>query len=153
MLYLREATEQDLELMMAWRSNPLVYEGFYTQTEPLKWEEHLKWWESRNRDWRTLIIVLVSAYKERRVGVVTIGQLDHWSPEIGYYLGEVSLWGKGFGKEAVKLGLNWLRERGYKWCHTTVLVSNKRSAGLLWKLGFQAIGPAREGELWLTKNL
>lgn len=153
MIYLREATEQDLELLMAWRSNPVVYEGFYQQNAPLEWEEHLGWWKSRNKDWRTFIIVLVSAYRDRKVGVVTIGQLDHWNPEIGYYIGEVSLWGKGIGKEAVKLGINWLKERGYKACHTTVKIENKRSANLLWKLGFQVLGGAREGEIWLSKPL
>jgi len=138
--------------MMAWRSSPLIFEGFYQQNAPLEWEEHFNWWKSRN-NWRTFIIVLVSAHRSRNIGVVTLGQLDHWSPEVGYYIGEVSLWNKGYGKKAVKLALNWLRERGYKHCHTTVLLSNKASAHLLWILGFQVSGGAREGELWLTKSL
>lgn len=153
MIYLREATESDLPLMMAWRSSPLVYEGFYQQTAPLQWDEHVKWWKSRNSDWRTFIIVHVSSYHERPVGVVTIGQLDHWSPEIGYYVGEVSLWGQDIGEEAVGKALNWLKERGYQYCHTTVKMNNNRSVKLLWSLGFTMLGGAREGELWLTKSL
>ena len=149
MLYLREAKNSDLELLMAWRSNRLVYEGFYQQTEPLKWEEHIAWWESRNKDWREFIIV----FNERDVGIVTIGQLDHWSPEIGYFIGEVTLWGQGIGKESVKLALKWLKDKGYEYCHTTVLKDNQRSLNLLKGLGFQVLGDARKGELWLTKNL
>ena len=105
MILLRDANKSDLPLIMAWRSNPLIYQGFYQQTEPLRWEEHLAWWESRNKDWREFIIVLVEDTEMRDVGVVTIGQLDHWSPEAGVLLGEVSLWGKGIGTQAVRGGI------------------------------------------------
>lgn len=149
MIYLREASQADLELMMVWRSNPLIYQGFYQQKEPLTWGEHLDWWESRNQDWRTFII----NYEERAVGVVTIGQLDHWSPEIGYYIGEVSLWGRGIGKKAVQKVLEILKTYGKQYTHTTVLEDNERSLRLLKSLGFEILGKAREGEVWLTKNL
>ncbi len=138
---------------MAWRSNPLVYAGFYQQREPLKWEEHKNWWDSRNRDWREFIIVLVEDIEMRDVGVVTIGQLDHWSPEVGYFLGNPIDWGKGYGKEAVSQALGWLRRQGKEYCHTTVLKSNKRSLNLLLGLGFEILGKAREGEVWLQKKL
>jgi RimJ/RimL family protein N-acetyltransferase len=149
MTRLIKAEETDLELMMAWRSNPLIYQGFYTQTKPLIWEEHLNWFRSRNQDWRTFIII----YNDRKVGVVTIGQLDHWSPEIGYYIGEVSLWGNGIGKEAIQLALEWIKDYGKNYAHTTVMESNSRSLGLLKSLGFEILGKARKGELWLTKSL
>ena len=92
MITLRQATQDDLRLMLAWRNNPQVYQGIYNQSvenRKLTWEEHTNWFASRNKDWRTFII----EYNGEPVGVVTIGQLDHWCPEIGYYVGEVSLWG------------------------------------------------------------
>ncbi len=153
MILLRKTTEADKALIMAWRSNTLVYAGFYSQKSPLKWEENKNWWASRNKDWREFIIVLVEGTEMRDVGVVTIGQLDHWSPEIGYFVGEVSLWGKGVGKEAVKLVLGWLKGQGKEYCHTTVLKDNKRSLNLLKRLGFKVLGNAREGEVWLQKKL
>lgn len=149
MLHLRNASEADLPLIMAWRSNPLIFKGFYQQNKPLAWEEHLNWWNSRNEDWREFIII----YDDRAIGVVTIGQLDHWSPEIGYYIGEVSLWGKGIGKDAVRLGLEKLREYGKEYCHTTVFKSNKRSVRLLKSLGFKYLGKARPDEIWMQKEL
>ena len=153
MVYLRLATDADLSLMMAWRSNPDIYQGFYTQVSPLKWEEHLKWWKSRNQDWRSFIIVLVEKNYAREVGVVNIGQLDHWSPEIGYYVGNVTDWGKGIAREALEEAFKWLKERGYKYCHTTIKMDNERSSKLAWGLGFSVVCGAREGELWLTKEL
>ena len=149
MLNLRQANEDDLPLIMAWRSNPLIYEGFYQQNEPLTWPEHIDWWNSRNKDWRTFIIEL----DNRKVGVVNIGQLDHWSPEIGYFIGEVSLWGQGIGKKAVGLALQWLKEYGKQYAHTTILDNNKRSINLIKALGFRRLGKARDGESWYQIKL
>jgi len=167
---LREATETDLELMMAWRSNPLVYQGFYTQDKPLTWEEHLNWWRSRNKDWRTFIILIQDQmthadisyedglWRKRCVGVVNVGQLDHWSPEVGYYVGEVTLWGKGIGKEAVRLALEWIKNYGkdhthITGIHTTIPDNNEKSIRLIKSLGFEYLGPARPGESWWQKKL
>lgn len=146
---LREANNTDLKQMMAWRNQPEVYQGFYQQKEPLTRGEHLAWWKSRNQDWRTFII----NYKGQDVGVITIGQLDHWSPEIGYYIGEVSLWGKGIGKKAVQKVLEILKTYGKQYTHTTVLENNERSLRLLKSLGFEILGKAREGEVWLTLKI
>lgn len=149
---LRRATESDLPLIMAWRSNPLIYQGFYTQNAPLTWQEHIGWWNSRN-DWREFIILLVEDTDIRPVGVVTIGQLSHWSSEIGYFIGEITLWGKGYGKEAVTLACEWLKKQGKEYAHTTILDDNKRSIRLIGSLGFQYLGKAREGEAWYQKKL
>lgn len=153
MIFLRNAHESDLPLIMAWRSNPLCYQGFYTQKQPLSWEEHINWWKSRNKDWREFLIVLVEGTHVRDIGIVTIGQLDHWSPEVGYVIGEVSLWGKGFGKEAVRLACDWLRMMGKEYCHTTIKDKNLRSIRLIKNLGFKRLGKAREGESWYQKKL
>jgi len=147
--YLRPTEKSDYPLIMSWRSNPLVFQGFYRQTEPLKWEEHIAWIKSRNQDWRNFIIM----YEDRPVGGVTIGQLDHWEPEVGYYIGEVSLWGKGIGREAVKLALDYIKNYGREHCHTTVLESNERSIRLLESLGFKKNGEARKGEIWMKAEL
>ena len=167
MVRLEEATEKDLPLMMAWRSNPLVYQGFFQQNAPLDWDEHVKWFRSRNQDWRTFIAWLrIEPFPpfsncedyDRPIGVVTIGQLDHWSPEIGYYIGEVSLWGHGFGKMVVKEGIKWLQ--GYikqhphiEAVHTTVLKNNKRSVSLLKGLGFERMAEARKDEIWMSRGI
>ena len=149
---LRKATRQNLKLMFEWRNQPEVYQGFYvqgTENRKLTWGEHITWWEYRNRDWRTFII----EYESNPIGVVTIGQLDHWCPEIGYYIGEKSLWGKGIGKEAVRLGLEYIKNYGREYAHTTVLDTNERSIRLLKSLGFERLGKAREGESWYQKQL
>jgi RimJ/RimL family protein N-acetyltransferase len=149
MITLRPATDADLPLMFAWRNNPEVYQGFYQQTKPLTWSEHRNWWYSRPSSWKSFIIQL----EEKPIGVINLGQLEHWSPEIGWYVGEVDEWGHGYGKEAVRLAMLYLKERGYEYCHTTIKWDNERSIKIAWKLGFQEQSQAREGEIWLTNNL
>jgi len=149
MITLREATSSDLSLMFKWRNDPEIYQGFYQQTEPLQWEEHENWWASRPPSWETSIIML----GEEPIGVVNIGQMEHWSPEIGYYLGSSEYFGKGYMKEALLQTFDYLKERGYDYCHTTIKIENERSSGLAWRLGFTMLGGAREEEVWLTKDL
>ena len=153
MIFLRLAHEPDLLLMLAWRSNPLIFEGFYSQEQPLVWQEHLDWFRSRNEDWRTFIIELVEDDTPRPVGVVTIGQMDYWEPETGIYVGEVSLWSKGIGKQALRQAIDYLKQKGYKYTRTTILDSNERSIKLYLSLGFKRIGEARPGESLYRKEL
>jgi RimJ/RimL family protein N-acetyltransferase len=149
MISLRTATDADLPLMFKWRNQPEVYEGFYSQKEPLTWGEHRNWWYSRPSSWKTFIVY----NDEIPIGVINLGQLEHWSPEIGWYIGEIDEWGKGYGTEAVRQALLWLKEQGYEYCHTTIKWDNNRSIRLAWNLGFESLCAAREGEMWLTNDL
>lgn len=148
MITLRKATEDDLPFMFEGRNRPEVYAGFYQQKEPLNWGEHRNWWRSRNQDWRTFII----EYDALPVGVLTMGQLDHWCPEIGYYVFP-EWWGQGIGRKAVRTAMDHLKSMGYEYCHTTVKKDNERSIMLLEALGFTLLGDARPGEVWYQKLL
>ena len=148
-IYLRPLLKSEYPLTMAWRSNPDIFQGFVQQTAPLKWEEHIAWHKSRNRDWRNFIAM----YNGRPIGVVTIGQLDHWSPEIGIIVGETSLWGKGIGTAMVEKAIAWIRNyaKNHKQiyaCHTTILDNNKASIRIFEKCGFVYVDEARPGESW-----
>ena len=110
---IRQVTDSDLELLMAWRSNPLIYKFFYIQKEPLKWEEHYSWWISRNNriDW---MILIEESNIARRVGSVNISQLDTDNPEVGVFIGELFLWGKNIGRYSVLHMLKWAKIWGIK---------------------------------------
>ena len=145
---LRSAIKDDLELMMAWRSTPAVYEGFYIQQEPLTWEEHWNWWESRTKrmDW----IVVFEDNGVRDVGVVNVTGLGNRSPSIGIYIGDVRLWGKKIGSRAVGLALNWLSASGFKEAQADILKDNIASIRMFESVGFRKVGEGREGE-WLYR--
>lgn len=148
---LQLATKDDLHQMLRWRNDPRLMQGFYQQSRSkhiITWEEHVKWFENRNQDWRTFIIL----YGSDKVGVVTIGQLDHWSPEVGYYV-SYPRWGMGIGKEAVRQALAYIKKYGRDYAHATVLKNNERSVRLLKSLGFTELGDARPDEIWMQKKL
>ncbi len=155
---LREATESDLELVMAWRSNPLVYEQMYLQKGPLVWEEHWKWWHTRDTSWKIFIIQCADTLTgletgRRSVGVVQISRLDTQEPEVGIYIGETTLWGKGIGKEALLESHVFLSELGYKKVVAAILDSNERSKRLFTSLGYQYVGIANPSESLYRKEL
>ena len=146
----REATDNDISFVFNLRNNPLVWKGLYTQSRenrPLQWDEHLNWWKSRH-NWKMFVIQADG----KDVGVLNFGQLDCWIPQVGLYL-HPDEWNKGIGRQALKLGLDWLKLKKYSACHTTILKDNIRSIKLFKGLGFRRIGEARKGESWWQTRL
>jgi RimJ/RimL family protein N-acetyltransferase len=140
----RPATEGDLELLMAWRSHPELYQHFYEQDEELSWDDHLEWWNSRTdrRDW---IISIREDSRWRDVGVIALSDLSG-TPEVHVWIGEVPLWGNGIATDAVQFAVSWLRKREYSKAFARILDQNGSSQHLFEKVGFERTGPAREGE-------
>jgi RimJ/RimL family protein N-acetyltransferase len=148
MIQLRNATNDDIDFYLSVRNDPKVYPGFYTQREPIPWQTHRVWWFSRNQDWRKFVIELDG----KPIGILNLGQLDHWSPECGVAL-LPDYQGLGYGQESVKMALERLKGWGYRYCHTTIAKTNKASLKLFTGCGFEILGDAREGESWLTKTI
>jgi RimJ/RimL family protein N-acetyltransferase len=133
---IRHAKVQDLELMLAWRSNPEIYRHFKEQDGPLEWSEHLDWFRSRHENREDFII----EYKGRRVGSVSIDEEGY----IGVYIGETAAQGDGVGEYAVK----WLIEEyaGDRELKAEIKDENEVSMALFESLGFKEID--REGS-WI----
>lgn len=92
-------SENDLELVYAWRSNPEIYRHFRQQDGPLVWEDHVEWFHSRSRARHDFII----RFDNRRVGVVSLDDAN----EVGVLLGDYSARGHGVATAA----LHWLCQR------------------------------------------
>jgi len=89
----------DLELVLAWRSNPKIYHHFHKQDSPLDWDAHLSWYESPDQHHHNYVI----NYKFRRVGAVSV-RSDN---SISIYIGDFSARGQGVAKAT----LGWMCER------------------------------------------
>lgn len=141
----RPATEGDLELLLAWRSHPDVYENFYVQSGPLDWDEHVSWWNSRSarRDW---IITVNEDGRWRDVGIVNVSDLDTNFPKVGVYVGEVTLWGRGVASDAVEFAVEWLKSEEYSAAKARILDQAEASRRVFEKAGFERVGEARECE-------
>ena len=152
---LRETRDSDIELVLAWRNNSQVWERLYAQSRenrPLTWEEHYSWWNSRH-NWQRWIIQVNDNITTRDVGCINLSQLDSWCPQVGLFIGEVGLWGKGVGRESLLLALSWLRAKGYVKVWTTILKDNERSIRLFGSVGFRRVGEGRVGEWSYEKDL
>jgi RimJ/RimL family protein N-acetyltransferase len=124
-IYLRPLRLEDLELVLAWRSDTDIYEDLLQQSSPLKWEEHLTWFAERPPSRRDFII----EYDGRRVGVVSINKDDM----ITIYVGEKGVWGNGIGTLAVE----WLCEHcADRVPRTKVSADNTRSRAIFEGLDF-----------------
>ena len=139
---LREVTSADLPLMLAWAHIKEVWKYLPTARhgENLTWENHWRWWNSREqrKDW--MIEVDSDDYGFRPVGVV-IGNLK--SGEIGLYIGETTLWGHGIGLEALKRGVVQMGNLGFERIWAVVHPKNKRSQRLFIRAGFTKKGKGR----------
>lgn len=117
----------DLELVMAWRSHPKVYDRSRQQDGPLNWDEHVTWFESRDPERQDFIL----HYDGRRVGVVSLNTHD----EVSIYLGDFSAHGHGVATTA----LDWLTERFENRVPLVAEINedNEASKQLFTKCGFQ----------------
>ena len=125
---------KDLELVLAWRSNPKIYHHFRRQDSPLEWKDHLSWYESRAADRHDFVI----HYEGRRVGVVSVGTDE----EISIYLGDLSAHGQGVATAA----LRWLCER---FEHRSPLIAEVHVENIPSKRLFEGCGfrpDGRDGE-------
>lgn len=145
---LREATDcSDATLVLSWRSNPLIWQGSYVQNRenrPLTWEEHWKWWKSQ-KNGKIFIVQLNDGVIVRDVGYLNIGGLDK-QPDFSIAIGEVTLWGKGIAKQALLLGIEWLKKHGYREVYANIIKNNERSIRLFKSVGFKTVGDGRDGE-------
>lgn len=143
-MILEPLTEEDLELVLAWRSIPDVYKFQASQKDVLSWEEHLNWFKNRKHREDYFII-----YKNRKIGMVNVFNLDTDMPELGIYIGEIKLWGNGLASEAIDLLVDNLKKKGYDKICATTNKENCRSIKLWEKLGFKRKEEVKNGTEWL----
>ena len=125
---LRPATRQDIDRMYQWRNDPDIYRWFREQDGELNWHDHVDWFQSRPDDREDLII----EYLGGPVGVVSIAS----DGDVGIYIGEQRLWGKGLASEALEKALNGRVGEFTAEIH----VENEASQNLFESEGFEKTG-------------
>ena len=153
---LRPCTVDDMPLILAWRNNPLLYKTLYTQGYQgkglISWEEHYSWWESHGNLQRRIIWVTDST-GTRSVGYIQFADWGDGVADIGIYIGEITLWGKGIGRRALTIAMADLRDMGTKVVRADVVISNVASQRMFESLGFSKVAGRREGECSYQRGL
>lgn len=147
----REIEEDDLELLLAWRNHPKVYRHSTQQDSLLTWDEHYSWYHSREdrKDW---IIVYDNGEYKRDIGSLSLKNTGDERPEIGIYIGEVTLHGQGLGTEALEEGLKLIEELGYETLKAEISKENKGSIALFKKMGFEEEEEKRGKKIFIRES-
>ena len=156
-LTLRDVTERDLPLLLAWRQDREVMRYLPSAPTRMSWEVEWAWWVGRRNRldrmvvgeyWRTSA---PDYYPDppgrtatRPIGVV---HYDRETGEVGILMGERSLWGLGLGKQALGMLLEELVGEPRIWA--LVHPANEASLALFQHAGFKLVGEGRNGQLRL----
>ena len=95
----RVLEEEDLELVLCWRSQPRIYKWARRQRERLDWDEHQKWFETLPSS----SVYYIIEWSGRRVGLVGLDANDF----ISIYIGDES----ALGNNVATRGLKWICEK------------------------------------------
>lgn len=106
MLNLRPITDSDTPFIVRWRNTESVRKNFLYR-EPFTAEIHEKW--LKEKVYTGKVIQYIIEYKGHPVGSVYLRDIDkeNSSAELGIFIGENSVRGKGIGADAVRLMLDF----------------------------------------------
>jgi RimJ/RimL family protein N-acetyltransferase len=138
---------QDLELILAWRSNPLIFEYFLVQDKPLSWEEHQYYWSQIDNRFDYVIF-----YEGRRIGYFSLRKNSKSRFEVSILIGEIRLWGTGLGSVSLKKGIQVAKEKNIEILIANIHKMNSKSIRLFEKVGFKKEFTQLDNN-WLTYSL
>ena len=98
MVYLREATMQDMDLIYEWANDPAVRINSFN-SEPIQYDTHVKWFKRIMSDESVLQYILMD--DDKNVGQIRLN-IDGAEAEIGYSIAS-DYRGKGYGHLILQL--------------------------------------------------
>ena len=145
----RAIEKEDLPLFVTWLNDPEVNENLFTIL-PLSLDSEEKWYQDmmeRRAEARPLVIEIPQGEDWQPIGVAGLEGID-WinrSAELGLFIGEKSLWQKGYGQKTLRL----LLKHGFETLNLNriflrVFATNQRGIHAYEKTGFVLEGRMRQ---------
>ena len=141
-IYLRPMTEDDAELIVAWRNKPELKRFFISQAD-FTIEGHLKWFRTMKESGRACQMMIIDKRDDRPLGSVDIKDIDHdhHKGEYGIFIGDEAARGRGIGTEAAKLMIQYGFEKlGLHRIYLRALAGNEQAIRSYEKAGFKHEG-------------
>lgn len=139
---IRPIEKQDTENILKWRNSKHVKDNFCVEHDITK-EEHENWLKNQIDTQKTYQFVIYDKELKQDVGSVFIKNIDQQDKngEFGIFIGLKEALGRGIGKDAMSLILNFAKEtlKLHK-VYLRVLEKNDRAIHLYQKIGFQIEG-------------
>lgn len=107
-VYLRLMTQEDTDLIVAWRNSPEVRRNFIYQ-ELFTRQGHLHWVQNMVETGKVVQMIICDMGTDTPLGSVYIRDIDrqHSKAEYGIFIGEASARGRGVGTAAARLMLDY----------------------------------------------
>ncbi len=141
-IYLRPMTEDDAELIVAWRNKPELKRFFISQAD-FTVEGHLKWFRTMKESGRACQMMIIDKKDDKPLGSVDIKDIDHahHKGEYGIFIGDEAARGRGIGTEAAKLMIQYGFEKlGLHRIYLRALAGNEQAIRSYEKAGFEHEG-------------
>jgi len=145
---LKPLKDSELELLFAWRKIPEIWKYLPSyDVEGLTWPQHYAWFHSTRGSRVDWVVFVDDGYtKKRAVGSTHVDLLDTNSPEVGIFIVDKSVWGKGVGYRALKWTVDEVIRKGHRELFAVIHPDNLRSIRLFQKAKFIRVGEARNGQ-------
>jgi RimJ/RimL family protein N-acetyltransferase len=114
-------------------------------------EHEQEWYDSLVKDRGTRTFAIVVREERRPIGSVSLMSVDdaRGTAELGIAIGDRSVWGQGYGSEAVRLMADYgLTFMGLHTIYLWHVAFNERAHRAYLKAGFKLAGRLREAELF-----
>ncbi|WP_242224207.1 GNAT family N-acetyltransferase [Bacillus cereus group sp. BfR-BA-01380] len=154
-LSIRYVTENDVQTLSNWLSNPEVLCFYEGRDKPRSPEQVRERYISSSGEKRCIV-----EYKNKSIGYIQIYPLDpEWKALYGYderenvwgmdqFIGETAYWNRGIGTELVLAAITYIKnELGAFAIAMDPRVSNERAIRCYEKCGFQKVKVLKEHEL------
>lgn len=135
---LRPFEWEDAEVFRHWVNDPEIM-SLVDRVLPVTSQGHRWWYEALIKDPHTVIFAIEDLAAKNFIGCVWLHQIDyrHRLAEIRIVIGDKRSWGKGSGKEALKLLSNFAFEKlNLHKVFAFVLSTNQRAVNAFEQIGF-----------------
>ena len=147
-IYLSPRNSEDVEIFTKWLNDFHVTDGLGRSGLLVTLNGEKEYLEKIHDDDMTrYYFVIVTLEKDEMIGTISLENMNYTnrSAELGIFIGDETYRGKGIGKEAIHLildyGFNYLNLNSI---HLTVLSFNERAIACYKKCGFKEAGKLRE---------
>lgn len=151
-IYIRPLKLDDAKISYKWRNNPAIWEYTkYTPTKNITKATETKWIKRvlKNKNEHRFAICLKE--NDKYLGNIQLIDVMNNSAEFHLFIGETSYWGKGFGKEATALIIDYgFTILGLTSIRLDVHTENFWAQNVYKKMGFM---PKKENENYIEMVL
>lgn len=147
-LRLRAIERADIPNFVRWFNDPEV-RRFLLRHRPLSQAEEERWFEEQLSRTDTLILAIEVQVGEEWVHIGNIGlhriDLKNRTATLGIVIGEKAFWGKGYGREALRVLLRYaFFELGLHRVELETFAFNERALRCYRAVGFKEVGVRRQ---------